>query len=164
MKKFGIWAAFASGLYVLQSSLMPLISVHGVSADLLLLLSVSFGFIKGPRLGVLMGFCLGLMQDLATGTFFGVNTFTKMSVGFICGKFSDQVFREQLFLPLMASIFATVLNYFLPAMFMRLMGYDFSVMAHMEYTLLPMFVYQFVCAYPVHRFTCRVDEYVKTKK
>jgi rod shape-determining protein MreD len=76
---------------------MPFISIHGISADLLLLFVVSVSFQKGSRNGSLVGFLSGLLQDLATGTFFGINIFIKMIVGYVCGRFSKQVFKEQFF-------------------------------------------------------------------
>ena len=56
MKNILKWAVLVLGLYVLQSALMPRLAFHGASADFLLLFAVSFGFIRGMRLGVLMGF------------------------------------------------------------------------------------------------------------
>ena len=113
MKKIGKWAAFAAVLFVLQTSLLPLMAYHGVTADLLLLLTVSVAFLRGSKQGAFMGFGAGLMQDLATGTFFGVNTLSRTLLGLLFGQFSDRVFKEQFFLPVLASVAATILNYFL---------------------------------------------------
>lgn len=163
MKKFGIWASFVVGFYVLQSSLLPLVAYHGISPNLLLLLTVSFAFLRGPRYGVLMGFCLGLLQDLATGTFFGVDVFSCMAIGLVCGKFSDQVFKDQFFLPLLASLASTVFHYALLLTFMLLLGYRFSLAGHMQCTLLPMLFWQFLFAYPVHQLAFRLDKHVREK-
>ena len=163
MKRFSLWAAFVAGLYVMQSSILPLLAYHGISANLLLLLTVSFAFLRGARYGVLMGFCAGLLQDLATGTFFGVDVFSYMSIGFVCGKFSDQVFKDQVFLPLLASIMATVANYFLLLLFMLLLGYRFQVAFHIQEVLLPMLCWQFLFAYPVHKATLEMDKYIKER-
>ena len=51
MKQFGRLAAFTAGLYVLQTSLLPLIAYRGISPDLMLLLTVSFAFLRGARQG-----------------------------------------------------------------------------------------------------------------
>ena len=101
-RKFLVWFVFVLILYVIQSSLLPFISIHGISADLLLLFVVSLSFQKGRRNGALIGFLSGLLQDLATGTFFGINVFIKMIVGYVCGRFSRQVYKEQFFLVIVA--------------------------------------------------------------
>ena len=164
MKTFGKWAAFVAGLYVLQSSILPLVAFRGISPNLMLLLTVSFAFLRGPRYGVLMGFSAGLLQDLATGTFFGVDVLSGMIIGLVCGKFSDQVFKEQMFLPLLASVVATFVHYFVLAILMALMGYRFQLMSHMQYTLLPMLCYQLALAYPVHKLVCRMEKRIGGKK
>ena len=110
MKAFLKWALFVLLLYVVQTSLLPLIAFHGASADFLLLFAVSFGFIRGMRLGVLAGFLAGLLQDLLSGTFLGMNTLTKMLAGLIAGALSDRVFKEQMLLPVVSSGIAAVAN------------------------------------------------------
>lgn len=162
-KGFCAWTGIVVALLTIQTSLLPRLSFHGVSTDFLLLLTVSFGFLKGARYGVLLGFCAGLLQDLVTGTFLGMNTFSKMLVGFSCGKMSDQVFKEQFFLPVFASLAAAAVQYFLLAVLMLLLGYRFHLAAHMQYTLLPMMCYQLIFAYPVHRLAYLTDQRLKEK-
>lgn len=164
MKVFLKWAAFALLLYVLQVSLLPLLAFHGASADFLLLFAVSFGFTRGMRLGVLAGFLVGLMQDLLSGSFFGMNTLVKMIAGFIAGLLSDRVFKEQAFLPIVSSVVAAVANYFLLALLMALLGYRFNLLANAEYILLPLILYQLVFSYPVHVLTRRMNEWTRTEK
>lgn len=164
MREFGIWAAFAAGLYVLQTSLLPLIAYHGVSPDLMLLLAVSFSFLRGARQGGLAGFLAGLMQDLSTGTFFGLHSFSLTLIGLFCGRFANRVFKEQFSLPVLASLGATVFNYFILALLMVLLGYRFNLAGQLHYTLLPMLVYQLACAYPVHRAAYMLDRRLQNKK
>lgn len=163
MKKFLILVAFTLVLFVLQTSFLPLFAVHGVSPDLLLLLTVSFGFLRGVREGALMGFAVGLLQDLATGTFLGVNAFTRLLIGLVCGSFSERVFKEQFFLPIMASVAATAANYFVLALFMLLLGYRFSLVQSIGYTLIPMLIYQLAFAYPIHRLAYDLDKKLSEK-
>lgn len=158
MKNAGVTALAVVILYAFQTSLLPLIAYHGVTADLLLLFVTSTAFLKGARVGALSGFALGLLQDLASGTFLGMNAFTRLVLGFCVGKFSDQVFKEQFFLPVVASLVVTTVNYFILALLMLLLGYRFNLMGHMQYTLLPMLIYQLAFAYPVHRLAYELDK------
>ena len=69
MKIFAMWAILTSGLYVLQTSFLPMFSYNGVSVNLMLLMTASIAFLQGHRWGVFMGFSAGLLQDLTTGDF-----------------------------------------------------------------------------------------------
>lgn len=151
MKKFGIWSAATVGLYVLQSSLLPWLSYHGLSTNLMLLWVVSFSFLKGHPMGVFMGFCAGLLQDLATGTFFGCNILSCMLLGYVCGRLSEGVFKEDFLLPILASTVASVTHYFIMFALMFLLGYRLNLSDSVHYTLVPMMFYQLALAYPVHR-------------
>jgi len=164
MKFACCWAGIVGVLFVFQSALLPMLAFHGVSADLLLAFVVSFAFLRGSRLGVLCGFLCGLLQDLATGTFFGTNIFCKMIIGYVCGAFSNRVFKEQLFLPLLSVAMASVLNYFLLAVLMVLLGYRFDLLVHLQQVLVPMVLYNIVFAMPVHYLVYLTCERMKEKK
>lgn len=164
MKEFAAWAMMTAGLYVLQASLFPLIAYHGVTVDFLLLMTVSFSFLRGMHQGVLLGFWAGLMQDLASGTFFGIHTFSLSIIALFFGRFSDRVFKEQFFLPVLASIAATALNYFILLLLMLLLGYRFNIISHIQYTLFPMFFYQLAMAYFVHKQCYRLDKFFSARK
>ena len=75
MRTFLYWLALVVTAYVVQTSFLPLIFYRGIGPDLLLLITISFAFLKGRRLGCFMGFLLGLFEDLASGGFLGMNTF-----------------------------------------------------------------------------------------
>ncbi len=164
MKKFGAWALFTIALYVLQSSILPLIAWHEISADLLLVAVVSVSFLLGSREGALFGFFAGLLQDLATGTFFGVDVFSKMIIGYGCGAFSRHFIKEQFFLPVFSVIAASVANYFIILMFMILLGYRFDWMEQLSGLLIPMVAYNAIFAFPVHYWTRRLSERFASKK
>ncbi len=77
MKNAGATALLVIILYALQTSILPLIAYHGVTADLMLLFVTSTAFLKGACVGALSGFAVGVLQDIASGTFLGVNAFTR---------------------------------------------------------------------------------------
>ena len=165
MRIFGFWLAFVLGLYVLQSALLPLIAFHGVSADLLLLLVVSYAFQRGPRHGILMGFLAGSLQDLATGTFFGVDIFAKMAIGYAGGYFSRRLFKEQVVLPMAAVVAATVVHFSIVLLLTLLLGYRIDApLRYLPQRLLPMLAYNLLFALPVNACVRRMCERLRAKK
>ena len=161
MKIFGLWTVLTAFFYVLQTSLLPIFAYNGISTNFMLLLTVSTAFILGARKGVFMGFAAGLLQDLTTGSFFGCSIFSYMLIGLGCGKFATHVFKEQFFMPVLTSIFATVFHYSIMVMFMFMLGYHINIKADIEPTLLPMLIYQFIFAYPVHKIVFNFDKRIK---
>lgn len=163
MRKYGAVLCGILALYAVQTSILPLLAYQGIAADLMLLLLTSVAFLRGARIGAFLGFCLGLMEDLASGTFLGMNALSRLILGYAIGRCSAQLFKEQLFLPVFSSLVVTATNYFILAMLMVLLGYRFNLVGHVQHTLLPMLVCQFVFAYPVHRIVCAADRWLGAK-
>ena len=164
MKIFAPWFLFVVLIYVVQSSLLPTIGFNGVSADLMLLLTVSFSFLRGAKLGAMMGFLAGLLSDLATGTFFGIGIFSKMLIGFFCGMFSKRVFKEQMLLPLISVLISTAAQDLMTLIFIFLLGYRPNIFYHLHQLLLPTLFFNTVFALPVHYLVSKMCEWLKAKK
>lgn len=163
MKICLIWGLVLAIAYVLETALLPIVHFYGIGIDLLLLLTSSFALLKGERLGGLFGFMAGLLQDLASGSFFGTNILSKMLLGYVLGIASTRVFKEKIFLPVMAAIAATLFNYFILALLVLLLGYRFDLLQHLRMVLVPMLIYNVVAASPVHFFVCWLCKRVKEK-
>ena len=164
MNNFAKLAAFVIALYVLQTSFFPLMAYHGISPNFMLLLTVSFAFLRRMEQGTFMGFLTGLLTDLATGTFFGIHAFTYLLMGNLCGRFANRVYKDQFFWPVFASLGVTALNYFILALLMVLLGYRFNPISNVQVTLLPMLIYQLAFAYPVHYLTYKLDKNISTNE
>lgn len=164
MRVFVGWLALSLLLYVLQTSLLPLIFFRGIGPDLMLMVTVSFAFLKGKQQGSLMGFLLGLLEDLATGGFFGGNTFSNMVLGYVCGIFSNRVLRDSFVLPVVASVISTTAAFCFMELVMALLGYGFYPLSHIRWKLCPMLCYNVIFAWPVYVLVHKVDRLVSEKK
>ena len=162
MKIFGLWTLLTAFFYVLQTSLLPIFAYNGISTNFMLLLTVSTAFLLGSKKGIFMGFAAGLLQDLTTGSFFGCSIFSYMLLGLMCGKFATHVFREQFPVPVLTSIPAAAFHYGVMLAFVLMFGYRIDLKFGAEHVLLPMCIYQFIFAYPVHKIVYNFDK--KTRR
>jgi rod shape-determining protein MreD len=80
---------FGGGLA--QSSLAPALRIGGVAPDIPLILAVLLGLHRGPEVGCLSGFVLGLVQDTVGGGFVGAQALTKALVGFAAGLMGERL-------------------------------------------------------------------------
>jgi len=150
MKKILAWLLFTLVVYAFQSAFMPLVYFYGMGPDLILLMVSSIGFLNGKRVGSFAGFLLGLFEDLATGTFFGLNAFTKLLVGHVCGIFSTRVLKDSFGLPVTASILNTAAVFCITEAIVLLLGYRFNILTHLYTKLVPLMCYNLVFAWPMH--------------
>ncbi|MEW6173645.1 MAG: rod shape-determining protein MreD [Bacillota bacterium] len=77
----------------LEQTVLNFLRVAGVKPDLLLLLVVFNGFLKGPREGAFWGFIAGLLEDLACGYYIGLHALSKLAAGYIAGL-GEYVYKE----------------------------------------------------------------------
>ena len=161
MKKYRFFILFFLAVFILQFSFLPLIAVYGVIPDLLVLVTVSYAFLRGSAWGSLVGFSLGIVQDLSAGSFFGLHAFTLTLIGLLFGRLSDRVFKEQFFLPITASVAATLAKYLLSALIVYLLGYRFNPFLHMGHVLFILLIFQLIFAYPIHWATFHLDKRIR---
>jgi rod shape-determining protein MreD len=77
-------------LVVIQTQVMRLLSLEGITPDLLLIWIVFLAIRHGQMTGTLWGFCIGLAFDLITGNFIGLTALTKTLSGFVAGYFYNE--------------------------------------------------------------------------
>lgn len=71
---------------VMQSTILENIRIFGGRPDLVLLLTVTWGIIRGAQDGALWGFIGGIFCDLLSAGPLGLWTFTLTLVGFLVGQ------------------------------------------------------------------------------
>ena len=86
--------------FLLQSTLFKWLSIASISPNLLLILTVSFGFMCGKKTGLFVGFLSGLMIDIFYGNLFGFNALIYMYIGFFNGFLYKVYYDEDIKVPL----------------------------------------------------------------
>lgn len=164
VKKFSVWAIFIFFLYILQTSVFSELEIQNVSVNLMLLFVVAFTLQKGNRLGAYVGFGTGLLQDLASGTFFGVNTFANLIVGFICGSFSESVYKEKFVLPLVSTLSMTALHYAIWIVIVLLLKIPFNLIEHLRFVLLPTMIWHALFTLPMYLCVEKITGWLDKEK
>ena len=157
------WTFLIILMYALQTSLLPFIGYNGITANLMLLLTVSTAFLKGYKHGVLMGLVTGFLQDVTSGSYFGCSIFSYMLIGWLFGKFSDRIFKEQLLFPILSAPLSTAMHCFIMAVLISLIGYKIDLMYGIQNILRPMIFYQVAFSWIVHKITYDFDKFLSNR-
>jgi len=82
---------FLSVIFVLvQTQLMRLLTLEGITPDILTIWIVYLALRDGQLAATLWGFSVGLMFDLVTGSFLGLSALSKTVAGFVAGYFFNE--------------------------------------------------------------------------
>ena len=111
---------------VLQATLVPLLPTGEAKPDLLLLIVVGWGIVRGGGESVMWGLGGGLFLDLVSGVPFGVQAIALGAIGLLADLMETNFFRSNMMLPLAAIFVATILYHILIGATLQTFGYPVS--------------------------------------
>lgn len=130
--------------FLLQSTFFQEIAFATISPNLLIVVASAFGFMRGKKEGLIVGFFCGLIIDIFYGSILGFYALVYMYIGYINGMFRKMFYPEDIKLP-MVLIAGSDLTYNLVIYFIMFffrgkfdLGYYFLhlIMPELVYTML----------------------------
>ncbi len=82
-------------LLLVQTTIIPLLSIDTVFPDLLIILLVYYSITQGQIYGSILGFIYGFLFDIITGSLLGSTMIAKTMAGFTAGYFSSENKQDQ---------------------------------------------------------------------
>ncbi|MBQ2836859.1 MAG: rod shape-determining protein MreD [Peptococcaceae bacterium] len=95
---------------VLQDTVFNVISIAEGKPDFVLILVVFYALFHGPVQGGILGVVFGLMEDLMTGRFIGLNAICKGLTGFVIGILSERLYKNNFTIPVLTVFLSTFLQ------------------------------------------------------
>lgn len=129
---------------LLQISLINIIPVISVRANILLILTVSMGLMRGKHTGLWVGFISGLLVDLFSGSVFGLNALTYMYIGYINGKFYKVFYDDDIRVPLVLTGISCFAYNIVSYIILFLLGQRFNFLTFLRYSILPEIIYTLI--------------------
>ncbi len=126
---------------MLQSSLLPLLEIGGATPNLLLILTVSFGLMRGRAEGMWIGFFCGFLYDVYFGYIIGPYMLLFALIGYINGFFHRFYMVEDLLLPIFIILADDFLYNFATYVVFFLMRNRLEFKTYMTELILPEMVY-----------------------
>lgn len=86
--------------FLCQATVFRYLKLAGVVPNLLLIVTMSFGLMRGRKEGLLVGFFSGLLIDIFFGRALGPYAFIYMTMGYVNGFFHRIYYVEDVLLPM----------------------------------------------------------------
>lgn len=80
--------------FVLQTTVLKYISLADVAPNLLLIIVVSYSYVKGANAGMAAGLICGLLPDMIYGELIGVNSLICLIIGYLAG-FAHKIYEPE---------------------------------------------------------------------
>lgn len=127
--------------FVLQTTLFQRISFAGIAPNLLIIVTSSFGFMRGKKEGLLVGFFCGLLIDIFFGFYFGIYALIYMYIGYTNGYFQKRFYPDDIKLPMLLISASDVVYNLVVYLFLFLLRSRFAFGYYIRNIILPEFVY-----------------------
>jgi rod shape-determining protein MreD len=147
--------------FVLQSTLFQSLAIGSISPNLLIVVTASFGFMRGRKEGMLVGFFCGLLVDIFFGSILGFYALLYVYVGFVNGFFRRIFYPEDIKLPMLligASDFClNVLIYFFQFLFRGRMDFGY----YLTRIILPELIYTIVVTLVLYYILLKINRHLE---
>ncbi len=144
--------------FLLQCTVFQFLSIGSISPNLLIVVTASFGFMRGHREGLFVGFFCGLLIDLLFSEIIGFYALLYMFIGFANGFFHRLFYPEDILLPItlisVSDFCCNLAIYFVLFMFRG----RFSFGYYLGHTILPELVYTTVVAILLYFILLRINQ------
>lgn len=131
-----------------------------VKPDLILIMVICYGLLRGPDEGTLFGLVSGFFLDLLSGNVIGIGALTKMVAGFSTGLLERIIFKDNFLIPAIAVFIGTVVF----ESFNILMHLSFNTNINFGLTflssVLPLAAYNTVLSPFVYHFLIKMERYI----
>lgn len=138
--------------FLLQTTLFQALALASIAPNLLIIIVSSFGFMRGRKEGMYIGFFTGLIFDAFYGTMLGFYSLVFMYIGYCNGMFRKFFFPDDIKLPMLlisgSDIVYNVAVYVLKFIFRG----QFHFIFYMRHVIIPELVYTvliMIFLYPV---------------
>lgn len=151
MKRTMINLVLIVAAFTLQSCVFPLIPFLSASPNLLLILTFSFGFMKGQRAGMFYGVLTGVLLDLFYSGPFGFYTLFYVYVGFVNGICTKYYYEEYITLPLVLSVLNELAYNFYVYVFRFLIRGRLNILYYLRELVIPETIFTVVTTLAIYR-------------
>ena len=141
MKRLFVSVLLIISCFLLQTTVFQWLDFGGIVPNLLIILTASFGFLRGERTGLLFGFFCGLLIDIFFASVLGLNAMIYMYIGYANGKFHSIFYPEDIKLPLFLILISDLTYGFIYYTILFLMRGRFQIGYYFLHIILPEMVY-----------------------
>ena len=144
--------------FVLQSTVFRSLAFAGIGPNLLIILTASFGFMRGENEGLLIGFFSGLLCDIFFGDVLGFYALILMFIGFLNGKFNRIFYPEDIKLPLGLIIISDISYSMTCYILLFLMQGKFNFLFYFAKVIIPEAVYTILVTCILYPLILKLNE------
>lgn len=164
MKKAVTSAFFVVVCFLLQCTLFRSLSFGGIIPNLMIIITASYGLMRGKKSGLLVGFFSGLFIDIFFGSLLGFYALLYMYIGYLNGIFRKLFYPEDIKLPMFLILVSDFVYSLACYILMFLLNGRFNFPYYFMNIILPEMVYTIVITCGLYPLLLMIERRLEQKE
>lgn len=148
-------------VYLIQSTMIRILPMGGVAPNLLIILTSCFGFMRGKKDGMFVGFLSGIIIDVLFGNLIGFYALIYMIIGYLNGFFASIFYPEDIKLPVALISSSELVYCFLVYVFRFLIQGKIRFGYYFLHIILPEIVYTIFVTIIIYKIILNINEWLE---
>ncbi|MCI5512413.1 MAG: rod shape-determining protein MreD [Oliverpabstia sp.] len=150
--------------FILQSTVFQSLSIASIAPNLLLILTVSFGFMRGKKEGILVGFFCGILIDIFYGNLLGFYALIYMYIGYLNGFLCKVYYDEDVKVPMILTAISDLAYGFAVYGLQFMLRGRLHVMNYVWHIMLPEMIYTVLITVIIYRPLYRLNHWLTERE
>ena len=147
--------------YLIQSTMIRILPMGGVAPNILIILTSCFGFMRGKKEGMYVGFISGLVIDILFGNIIGFYALAYMVIGYLNGFFASIFYPEDVKLPMVLITSSELVYCFIVYVFRFLIQGKLRFGYYFLHVILPEIVYTIFVTIIFYKIILSINEWLE---
>ena len=150
--------------FLLQSTLFVKLKFGAVSPNLMLVVTSSFGFMRGRKSGIAVGAISGLLVDIFWGQLLGFHTLLYTVIGYLNGSFERLFYDEDVKLPIVLISASEFLYGICIYVFVYMQQGDFAFGTYLFSIIIPELVYTILVTLILYQVILHINRKLESEE
>lgn len=157
LKRICVCAAIILVCFLLETTIFQKLALASIVPNLLIVVTSSFGFMRGRTEGLIIGFCCGLLKDVLGGDLLGFYAIIYMLIGYFNGFFKRVFYDEDIKLPMVLIAASEFIYSIIIYVFLFMLKSDFQFGFYLGHIIMPELVYTILVTLGLYQLILHIN-------
>lgn len=164
MKRKIITICIIIACFILECTVFPNLSLASITPNLLIVVTSSFGFMRGKKEGMMVGFICGMLFDIMFSDLIGFYTLIYTVLGYANGFFRKIFYPDDIKLPLILIAASDFLYGNIVCIFMFVMRSRFNYFYYLKSIIIPELIYTILVTLIFYSIILQINKKLEAKE
>lgn len=150
--------------FILECTVFQSLSFASITPNLMIIITSSYGFMRGKREGMLVGFISGILIDIMFGDLIGFYTLIYTVLGYANGFFRKIFYDDDIKLPLILIAASDFLYGNIVCIFMFIMRSRFDYFYYLKSIIIPELIYTILVTLILYQLILHINKKLESEE